>query len=168
MSNCLVAQSGGPTAVINDSLAGVIRANQLNPLYERVFGGLHGIEGACGAAGDDVDAFGFHAQRVFFVGELSEPDVDGSALGLVGPDGGERFAERFVEQSVEQVHGEVQHGVVRKQADPGAFLQIEHAVRYLDGGGKRYDIDRFDLRDSFAACAQQERAAKGKQGVFHR
>ena len=46
MSNCLVAQSGGPTAVINASLAGVIRANQLNPVYDRVFGGIHGIEGA--------------------------------------------------------------------------------------------------------------------------
>ena len=45
MGNCLVAQSGGPTAVINASLAGVIRANQLNPVYDRVFGGLHGIEG---------------------------------------------------------------------------------------------------------------------------
>ena len=45
MGNCLVAQSGGPTAVINASLAGVIRANQLNPAYDRVFGGIHGIEG---------------------------------------------------------------------------------------------------------------------------
>ena len=45
MANCLVAQSGGPTAVINASLAGVIRANQLNPLYDHVYGGLHGIEG---------------------------------------------------------------------------------------------------------------------------
>ncbi|MEA5018747.1 MAG: diphosphate--fructose-6-phosphate 1-phosphotransferase [Gordonibacter sp.] len=45
MSNCLVAQSGGPTAVINASLAGVIRANQLNPIYDIVFGGIHGIEG---------------------------------------------------------------------------------------------------------------------------
>ena len=45
MSTCLVAQSGGPTAVINASLAGVIRANQLNPLYDRVLGGIHGIEG---------------------------------------------------------------------------------------------------------------------------
>ena len=45
MSNCLVAQSGGPTAAINASLAGVVRANQLNPVYDRVFGGLHGIEG---------------------------------------------------------------------------------------------------------------------------
>lgn len=45
MRNCLVAQSGGPTAVINASLAGVIRANQLNPLYDKVYGGIHGIEG---------------------------------------------------------------------------------------------------------------------------
>lgn len=45
MGNCLVAQSGGPTTVINASLAGVIRANQLNPVYEHVYGGLHGIEG---------------------------------------------------------------------------------------------------------------------------
>ena len=45
MRTCLVAQSGGPTAVINASLAGVIRANQLNPFYDRVYGGIHGIEG---------------------------------------------------------------------------------------------------------------------------
>ena len=45
MGNCLVAQSGGPTAVINASLAGVIRANQLNPVYDKVYGGLQGIEG---------------------------------------------------------------------------------------------------------------------------
>ncbi|MDO4183116.1 MAG: diphosphate--fructose-6-phosphate 1-phosphotransferase [Coriobacteriia bacterium] len=45
MANCLVAQSGGPTAVINASLAGVIRANQLNPVYEHVYGGINGIEG---------------------------------------------------------------------------------------------------------------------------
>jgi 6-phosphofructokinase 1 len=45
MTNCLVAQSGGPTAVINASLAGVIQANRLNPIYDRVFGGIHGVEG---------------------------------------------------------------------------------------------------------------------------
>ena len=43
--NLMVGQSGGPTPVINASLAGVIRANQLNPLYDRVLGGIHGIEG---------------------------------------------------------------------------------------------------------------------------
>jgi len=45
MGNCLVAQSGGPTSVINATVAGVIQANQLNPIYEHVYGGLHGIEG---------------------------------------------------------------------------------------------------------------------------
>ena len=45
MANCLVAQSGGPTAVINATLAGVVKANQLNPVYDVVYGGLHGVEG---------------------------------------------------------------------------------------------------------------------------
>lgn len=45
MGNCLVAQSGGPSTVINATIAGVIKANQLNPIYDAVYGGLHGIEG---------------------------------------------------------------------------------------------------------------------------
>ena len=45
MSNCLVAQSGGPTAVINATVAGVVKANQINPYYDKVYGGLNGIEG---------------------------------------------------------------------------------------------------------------------------
>ena len=45
MSNCLVAQSGGPTAVINATIAGVVKANQMNPYYDKVYGGLNGIEG---------------------------------------------------------------------------------------------------------------------------
>ncbi len=45
MSKCLVAQSGGPTSVINATVAGVVKANQLNPIYDTVLGGLNGIEG---------------------------------------------------------------------------------------------------------------------------
>ena len=45
MGNCLVAQSGGPSSVINATIAGVVKANQLNPLYTKVYCGLHGIEG---------------------------------------------------------------------------------------------------------------------------
>ncbi len=45
MANCLVAQSGGPSSVINATIAGIVKANQLNPVYDRVYGGLHGIEG---------------------------------------------------------------------------------------------------------------------------
>ena len=63
MSTCLVAQSGGPTAVINASLAGVIRANQLNPLYDRVLGGIHGIEGVL-------------ADQLYDLTDLSEHDLE--------------------------------------------------------------------------------------------
>lgn len=45
MGNCLVAQSGGPTSVINATIAGIVKANQLNGIYEHVYGGLNGIEG---------------------------------------------------------------------------------------------------------------------------
>ena len=45
MTNCIVAQSGGPSSVINATIAGIVKANQLNQLYEHVYGGLHGIEG---------------------------------------------------------------------------------------------------------------------------
>lgn len=45
MSKMLIAQSGGPSAVINATVAGLVRANQLNPVYDTVLGGLHGIEG---------------------------------------------------------------------------------------------------------------------------
>lgn len=46
MKNLLVAQSGGPTAVINSSLAGVISAGfAATDKIEKVLGGLCGIEG---------------------------------------------------------------------------------------------------------------------------
>ena len=45
MSNCIVAQSGGPTSVINATVAGVVKGNQMNPIYEHVYGGLNGVEG---------------------------------------------------------------------------------------------------------------------------
>lgn len=45
MPNCIVAQSGGPSSVINATVAGIVKANQLNPVYEHVLGGLNGIEG---------------------------------------------------------------------------------------------------------------------------
>lgn len=43
--NCLVAQSGGPTAAINASLAGVIQASVENPSINKIYGALNGILG---------------------------------------------------------------------------------------------------------------------------
>ena len=42
--NCLIGQSGGPTAVINSSLAGAIQAG-IDFDFENVFVSLNGIEG---------------------------------------------------------------------------------------------------------------------------
>ncbi len=45
MKNCIVAQSGGPTAAINASLAGVIQGILEHPDYEHIYGALNGITG---------------------------------------------------------------------------------------------------------------------------
>ena len=42
--NAIVGQSGGPTSVINSSLAGVLQACQMRGA-EHVYGMLHGVEG---------------------------------------------------------------------------------------------------------------------------
>lgn len=42
---CLIGQSGGPTAVINSSLAGVVMTALNNPNITNVYGALHGIQG---------------------------------------------------------------------------------------------------------------------------
>ena len=42
--NAIVGQSGGPTSVINSSLAGVLQACQMRGA-EHIYGMLHGVEG---------------------------------------------------------------------------------------------------------------------------
>ncbi|MBQ2890538.1 MAG: 6-phosphofructokinase, partial [Clostridia bacterium] len=43
--NILVGQSGGPTAVINSSLAGVIKAGFDSKKFDKVYGMVGGIQG---------------------------------------------------------------------------------------------------------------------------
>lgn len=45
MKNCIVAQSGGPTAAINASLAGIIKGVLSQKEYGRIYGALNGITG---------------------------------------------------------------------------------------------------------------------------
>ena len=56
--NLIVAQSGGPCVAINATLAGVIAAAQAAPGIDRVYGGIHGVEGI--QAGKIVDLTDFH------------------------------------------------------------------------------------------------------------
>ena len=45
VGNLLVAQSGGPTAVINASVAGVIQEAGRHECLEQIYGAAHGILG---------------------------------------------------------------------------------------------------------------------------
>lgn len=45
MRNCIVAQSGGPTSVINASFVGVFDQNLESKFYDNVYAGINGIEG---------------------------------------------------------------------------------------------------------------------------
>ncbi len=45
MKNCIVGQSGGPTAVINSSLCGVATAALKSEKIDKVFGAINGVEG---------------------------------------------------------------------------------------------------------------------------
>ncbi len=47
MKNLLVGQSGGPTAVINASLYGVVKAALASPEIDHVYGMVNGIEECC-------------------------------------------------------------------------------------------------------------------------
>ena len=48
MRNCIIAQSGGPTAAINATLAGVLLANEETHYFDNVFGAINGITGVIG------------------------------------------------------------------------------------------------------------------------
>ena len=43
--NCLIAQSGGPTSVINASLAGAVAEALNHECIEEIYGGLNGVQG---------------------------------------------------------------------------------------------------------------------------
>ena len=53
VGNALIGQSGGPTAVINQSLVGLVEAAVLAPEIRGVWGALHGIRGVL--EGDVID-----------------------------------------------------------------------------------------------------------------
>ena len=65
IGNLLVAQSGGPTAVINASLAGVIQEAGRHECIEEIYGGLNGILPALGG-----EAFANEDDRCRFIEEF--------------------------------------------------------------------------------------------------
>src|SRR5690554_5809959 len=45
MKNCVIAQSGGPTSVINASVMGLLKKNNEIRYFDTVYAGINGIEG---------------------------------------------------------------------------------------------------------------------------
>ena len=74
--NLLVAQSGGPTAVINASLAGLVSAAQDTGGFKRVLGLRHGILGALPGGAGYLDLAALDAARL-----IALADTPSAALG---------------------------------------------------------------------------------------
>lgn len=57
MANCIIAQSGGPTSVINSSVVGLLQANKDIKTFNKVYAGLNGIEGILNGNIIDLSSF---------------------------------------------------------------------------------------------------------------
>lgn len=57
MVNCIIAQSGGPTSVINSSVVGLLQANKDIKAFNKVYAGLNGIEGILNGNIIDLSSF---------------------------------------------------------------------------------------------------------------
>lgn len=57
MANCIIAQSGGPTSVINSSVVGLLHANKDIKAFDKVYAGLNGIEGILNGNIIDLSSF---------------------------------------------------------------------------------------------------------------
>ena len=56
--NMLIAQSGGPTAVINQSLVGAVMEARKHKEIKHIYGALHGIAGILGDELIDMESLG--------------------------------------------------------------------------------------------------------------
>lgn len=63
MKNCIVAQSGGPTSVINASVIGLFEKNLKENFFDKVYGGINGIEGVL-------------KEELVNLNEVSKSDID--------------------------------------------------------------------------------------------
>jgi 6-phosphofructokinase 1 len=93
--NAVVAQSGGPTAVINQSVVGVVQAAKELGLCEAVLGARHGVRGM--VEGDFVELQGFEDDRLEAIA-----GTPSAALGSTRDKPDEAYCERILESLVKQ------------------------------------------------------------------
>lgn len=63
MKNCVIAQSGGPTSVINASVMGLLKKNYEISYFDTVYAGINGIEGILN-------------EDFFDLGQLSDEEIE--------------------------------------------------------------------------------------------
>jgi 6-phosphofructokinase len=89
--NAVVAQSGGPTVVINASLAGVVEAIQESGLAESIFGARHAVRGML--EGDLTDLTALDADALNLIAE-----TPGASLGSSRDKPDEDYCRKIFEQ----------------------------------------------------------------------
>ena len=89
MPNCIIAQSGGPTSVINSSVVGLIRANEEFKIFDKVYGGLNGIEGILN-------------KNIIDLSQISSEDIDTFRLTPSSGLGSCRYKMKNLEESTEE------------------------------------------------------------------
>jgi 6-phosphofructokinase 1 len=82
--NALVAHSGGPTAVINASLAGIVREAGRHAAVGRVLGARFGIEGL--VTGDFADLSALSADRLDAIAQASSSALGTSRRPMTAPE----------------------------------------------------------------------------------
>jgi 6-phosphofructokinase 1 len=82
--NALVAHSGGPTAVINASLVGIVEEARRHDAITRVFGARFGIEGML--SGDFVDLYAQSADTLTAIARASSSALGASRRALTAED----------------------------------------------------------------------------------
>jgi 6-phosphofructokinase 1 len=92
--NAVVAQSGGPTAVINNSVRGVVEALHESPDVDRVYGGRMGILGVL--RNELIDLTAQDHEQIRLLGETPSAGALGSCrYKLASKDTGERYHEDY-------------------------------------------------------------------------
>lgn len=89
-ANAVVAQSGGPTAVINSSLVGVIEQVRKTPQIEKLYGAVHAVEGMANDKFIDLDSIDKKTLEIV----ASSPS---SALGSSRDKPDEKYCEKILE-----------------------------------------------------------------------
>lgn len=108
MSNCIIAQSGGPTSVINSSVVGLLHANKELGAFDNVYGGLNGIEGILNG-------------NIINLSEKSDSEIDTFRFTPSSGLGSCRYKLKNVESSLEEYEKLIR---ILKSYDIKAFFYV--------------------------------------------